>query len=134
MQQAQTTTLLGHPDTLREAADVLGWLRVMNLTIDDMMRTITEACRGADGATPTDIVRYVIDQHGIQYEHEDKIRWLTGLAVTSGALEQVRARRYRATGPAPKPRIVLLVSVPPEEYEAVRPYAYQGTPAFIVDG
>lgn len=117
--------------TFRELADNMAWLQRLNLTLEDFEKTVTDACRGDLGATPSDIVRYVIDQHGLPFAEEDRIRWFTAFFHTKGAIEQIAARRYRAARPRAPARVIALVAYPPDEHEAFQAYIFRGRPAWM---
>lgn len=121
---------LGAYTSFYDLAPVMKWLRGHALTIEDMERFITNACRVEGGATPGDVVRTLVNDHGFSLDDEEHIRWLTAWAAHIGAIERVGARRFRANTPPPRQHVTALVSVPIDDFELVKPYVFRGRPAW----
>lgn len=120
--------------TFEEIANVQQWMHLHGLQWADLERAITAACRREGGATAGEIISSVIAEHGMREEDGDHLRWLIAYFAWSRVIEPVGVRRFRATTPPPAPRITALISIPPEEFELVRPYLWNGRPAFITEG
>lgn len=117
-----------------DLAPVILWMRDHALALEDMERLITDACRADGGATPSDIVRTLVNEHGFNETDEGHIRWLTAWCDHIGTIQRVGARRYRANTPPPRPHVTALVSIPLDEYDLIRPYVWRGRPAWETGG
>lgn len=119
--------------TLSEVADALYWLELHGLQVEDLKRAIMSACRREGGATPGEIVQHVIQDHGFMPEDEDHIRWFIALFAVGRAITPVgTGRRFYCDTPAPRALVGAFVAMPPEEFEAIRPYIFRGRPVWLM--
>lgn len=112
-------------------AETYNWLRRNGLTIEDAERTIITHSQDPDGCTVGELVRAFLDDHGISLDHEDKVRQLVTFFAHLGVIERMSINRFRSTLPPESAHILAVVSIPPDEFEAIRPYIYRGRAVWV---
>lgn len=115
---------------LKAISDLVGWLKRYGLTTDDAERTIVQACRWHGGATRAQIVQHFLDKYGLGIEEEGRVLDLAAVFLFQGSIRR-EGGVYHAASCATGRRVVAMVSLPAEEWEAIRPYVWRGRAAWI---
>ena len=112
-------------------ADKMAWLEHHGTTFQDVEATILHALHTVGETSPQDLVRFVLEAHGMPRTDATHVYDIAATMLHRGDLELISERRLRPTRQSPEPRVRALVSVPVSEWANVEKYAYTGRAAWL---